>query len=207
MGKMDYDIHDGIKGLIFDLDGTLLDTMPYHFNAWKKTCQLLGLELNIEYLRSQVGNSNRRIAAEIIRQNGMEGKITVDQVTKAKLEEFFKYEQLITPIEPVFAIARKYFGKLPMAVGTGGPRRSVERSLEVTGLNKYFNIIVSADDVTNHKPHPETFLTCALLMGIEPSFIEVFEDGDLGIEAALRAGMKVTDVRGWYKSNWESVTP
>jgi beta-phosphoglucomutase family hydrolase len=199
---MERDIKPGIKGLIFDLDGTLLDTMQYHFNAWQKTCQRLGLNLNINYLKSQTGNSNRKIAADIIRQNGMEGKITVDQVTEAKLEEFYKYLHLISPIEPVVAIARKYFGKLPMSVGSGGPRKSVYKTLELSGLKKYFEIVVSADDVTNHKPHPETFLTCALMMNIEPRFIEVFEDGDLGIEAALRAGMNVTDVRSWYKSDY-----
>ena len=61
---------------------------------------------------------------------------------------------------------------------------------------------MTANDVLQHKPFPETFLKCAELMKIDPEFIEVFEDGDLGIEAGVRAGMKVTDVRSWFPSNW-----
>jgi HAD superfamily hydrolase (TIGR01509 family) len=89
-----------------------------------------------------------------------------------------------------------------MAVGTGGHREAVERTLEVTGMRKYFEIVVTANDVERHKPYPDTFLKCASMMNVDPKFIEVFEDGDLGIEAAIKAGMIATDVRGWYASNW-----
>ena len=77
---------------------------------------------------------------------------------------------------------------LPMAVGTGGHREAVERTLQVTDLRKYFDIIITANDVENFKPHPETFLKCAEMMNVEPEFIEVFEDGELGIEAAMKQG-------------------
>ena len=99
-------------------------------------------------------------------------------------------------------IVKKYHGILPMAVGTGGHREAVESTLEVTGLRKYFDIVITANDVKNFKPHPETFLKCAELMKIDPEFIEVFEDGDLGIEAAIAAGMIATDVRSWYDSDY-----
>jgi HAD superfamily hydrolase (TIGR01509 family) len=89
-----------------------------------------------------------------------------------------------------------------MSVGTGGHREAVERTLEITGLRKYFDIVITANDVENFKPHPETFLKCASMMKIEPALIEVFEDGDLGIEAAINAGMTATDVRTWYDSSW-----
>jgi beta-phosphoglucomutase-like phosphatase (HAD superfamily) len=119
-----------------------------------------------------------------------------------KLIEFYKDQHLVKPILPVVEIAKKYFEVLPMAIGTGGHREAVERSLNITDLRKYFNIIITANDVENFKPHPETFLKCATLMDVEPEFIEVFEDGELGIQAAINAGMKVTDVRSWYDSNW-----
>jgi beta-phosphoglucomutase-like phosphatase (HAD superfamily) len=116
--------------------------------------------------------------------------------------EYYKIQHLVKPIQPVADIVRKYHGKLPMAVGTGGHRLAVERTLEITGLRKYFDIIVTANDVNSFKPHPETFLRCAEMMNVDPHFIEVFEDADLGIEAARKAGMMVTDVRSWYDSNW-----
>jgi beta-phosphoglucomutase-like phosphatase (HAD superfamily) len=119
-----------------------------------------------------------------------------------KLIEFCKEQHLVKPIKPVVDIVKKYYGILPMSVGTGGHREAVERTLEITNLRKYFDIIITANDVDNFKPHPETFLKCAAKMKIEPEFVEVFEDGDLGIEAALNAGMIATDVRPWYDSSW-----
>src|SRR5664280_1305041 len=110
--------------------------------------------------------------------------------------------QIFSENIPVVNIVKKYSGLLPMAVGTGGHREAVERTLEITGLREYFDIIVTANDVDNFKPHPETFLKCAELMKVDPEFIEVFEDGDLGLRAAEMAGMIATDVRSWYDSNW-----
>jgi beta-phosphoglucomutase-like phosphatase (HAD superfamily) len=128
--------------------------------------------------------------------------VTVEQIVEEKLAEFYKVQPKVKAIEPVADIARKYYKILPMAVGTGGHREAVERTLEITGLRKYFDIIVTANDVDNFKPHPETFMKCAELMNVEPAFIEVFEDGDLGLRAAEMAGMIATDVRSWYDSNW-----
>jgi beta-phosphoglucomutase-like phosphatase (HAD superfamily) len=133
----------------------------------------------------------------------MKGKISPDDIMKVKLDEFYLIQHNVTPIEPVIALVQKYYGKMPMSVGTGGHREAVEKTLEIIGLRKYFDILVTANDVTKHKPHPETFLRCAELMNVAPAECEVFEDGDLGIEAARRAGMIATDVRGWYDSNWQ----
>ncbi len=88
-----------------------------------------------------------------------------------------------------------------MAIGTGGHRELVEHTLEITDLRKYFDIIITANDIVNFKPHPETFLKCAALMKINPAEIEVFEDTDFGLEAAQAAGMIATDVRAWYETD------
>jgi len=199
---MKYDIHPGVKGLIFDLDGTLADTMPLHFDGWKKACKKYGAEIDNAFLRKHTGSPGWLIAGEILKSSNLHGSVTVEQIMKEKIEEFFKVQHLAKPVEPVVAIVKRYHGKLPMAVGTGGHREAVERTLELTGLRSYFDIIVTANDVDNFKPHPETFLKCAEMMKVEPAFIEVFEDGDLGIEAARMAGMIATDVRTWYDSNW-----
>jgi len=199
---MQYDIKPGIKGLIFDLDGTLADTMPYHFKSWKTACQKFGADLDTSFLRKHTGTPGWIIADEIIKNCNLNGSVTIEQIMDEKLIEFYKDQHLVKPIIPVVDIAKKYWGILPMAVGTGGHRQAVERTMEVTDIRKYFDIVITANDVENFKPHPETFLKCAELMKIEPEFIEVFEDGDLGIEAALNAGMVVTDVRSWYDSTW-----
>lgn len=199
---MKYDIQKGIKGLIFDLDGTLADTMPYHFDGWKKACLKYGADIDPAFLRKHTGSPGWVIASEIIKKCGLDGTVTIDQIVEEKLDQFYKVQPNVKPIKPVVDIVRKYYQKLPMAVGTGGHREAVIRTLELTGLKKYFNIIVTANDVDNFKPHPETFLKCAELMNVDPAHIEVFEDGDLGIEAARMAGMVATDVRSWYDSNW-----
>ena len=199
---MQYDIKPGVKGLIFDLDGTLADTMPYHFKGWKIACRKFGADLDTAFLKKHTGSPGWIIASEIIKNCGLNGSVSIDAIMNEKLEEFYKIQHLVKPIEPVADLVRKYYGKIPMAVGTGGHREAVERTLIITDLRKYFDIIVTANDVENFKPHPETFLKCAEMMKIDPVYIEVFEDGDLGIEAARRAGMIVTDVRSWYDSNW-----
>jgi len=197
-----YDIKPGIKGLIFDLDGTLADTMPYHFKGWQMASQKFGAEIDTAFLRKHTGSPGWIIAGEIIKKCGLDSSVTVEQIIEEKLITFYKEHHRVKPIIPVVDIVKKYHGILPMAVGTGGHREAVERTLEVTGLRKYFEIIITANDVDNFKPHPETFLKCADLMNLNPEVIEVFEDGDLGIEAALEAGMTATDVRSWYDSDW-----
>lgn len=188
--------------MIFDLDGTLADTMPYHFKGWKKACQKYGADIDNSFLRKHTGSPGWLIANEIIKRSNLNSDVTIDRILKTKTDEFFKVQHLVRPIDPVVDIVKKYYGTIPMAIGTGGHREAVERTLELTGLSKYFDIIVTANDVYNFKPHPETFLKCARLMNVEPAYIEVFEDGDLGLEAARMAGMTATDVRSWYDSNW-----
>jgi HAD superfamily hydrolase (TIGR01509 family) len=199
---MQHDIKPGVRGLIFDLDGTLADSMPFHFQGWKKACQKFGATIDPAFLRKHTGSPGWIIADEIIKENNLNGSVSVEQIIEEKLKEFYKQQQYVKPIKPVVDIVKKYHGVLPMAVGTGGHRIAVERTLEVTALRQYFDIVITANDVENFKPHPETFLKCAELMHVDPQYIEVFEDGDLGIEAATEAGMIVTDVRSWYDSDW-----
>jgi beta-phosphoglucomutase family hydrolase len=198
---MQYDIKPGIKGLIFDLDGTLADTMPLHFQGWQAACRKYGAEIDNLFLRKHTGSPGWMIADEIIKKCNLTS-VTVDEIITEKLSLFYRDQHTVKAIDPVVAIVKKYHGKLPMAVGTGGHREAVERTLQITGLRQYFDIIVTANDVMNFKPHPETFLLCAKLMNVEPEFVEVFEDGELGLEAAIAAGMIPTDVRSWYNSNW-----
>jgi beta-phosphoglucomutase-like phosphatase (HAD superfamily) len=199
---MQYDIKPGIKGLIFDLDGTLADTMPLHFQGWLGACRKYGAEIDNLFLMKHSGSPGWIIADEIIRKFNLNGSVTIEEIITEKLHLFNRSQHTVKPIDPVVEIVKKYHGILPMAVGTGGHREAVERTLQITGLRQYFDIIITANDVKKFKPHPETFLACAGLMNVEPQYIEVFEDGELGLEAARAAGMVPTDVRTWYDSVW-----
>lgn len=199
---MEFDLPEGIKGMIFDLDGTLADTMPFHMKAWKEACRSFGLDMNSEFLRSFTGAPGRKIAYAIIKYYSKEGIIDPDIIAERKKENFKNMQHLVQEVKPVADIVRKYYGKIPMALGTGGHSDTAYRTLEIIGMRNKFDHIVTADDVRNHKPDPETFLKCAELLGIPPEKLLVFEDGDLGIKAAMDAGMKAVDVREWYEYTW-----
>lgn len=195
------DISPKAKGLIFDLDGTLVNTMPFHFQAWQKAAADYNMHMTKDFLESMMGGSAKVIGKKLLSDHGIDD---VDPVTlvKRKGEYYKKLVSQVTVIDEVFAIVRKYHKKLPMAIGTGGSLNSVSLSLGVTGIRDFFDAMVTADDVEKHKPAPDTFLKCAELIGVEPEFCEVFEDGDPGLKAANNAGMIATDVRPWFHPKW-----
>jgi beta-phosphoglucomutase family hydrolase len=202
MDVLTYDISPKVKGLIFDLDGTLINTMPYHFEAWQQTALHFGMDMSKEFMRNFMGASAKVIASELLQLYNKEEILAAEAMIIMKNENFRNVVHKVTPIFEVFDIVKKYHGKIPMAIGTGGSRGSVALSLEQTGVGKYFDVLVCAEDVDNHKPAPDTFQRCAEQLGVNPTDCEVFEDGDLGLQAAEKAGMIATDVRPWYAPTW-----
>ena len=188
------------RAIIFDLDGTLADTMPLHFKAWQLTCRNHGMEMTREFLKDHMGRPGWEISEDIIAEHGLGDKITGKQLVSEKISCYRKLEPGVKEIKEVADIVRKYHGKIPMAVGTGGFTEAAHKTLSLIQMTTYFDIVVTADDVKNHKPYPDTFLRAAELLGIEPGYIDVFEDGDLGLEAAKRAGMNPVDIRPWIES-------
>ena len=110
---MNFNINAGIRGLIFDLDGTLADTMPYHFQAWKRACKKYGADIEPALLKKHTGSPGHIIAGEVISKFGLEGSVTVKEIVQEKIQQFHKLQYLVKPIEPVADIVRKYHGKLP----------------------------------------------------------------------------------------------
>ena len=181
------------RGLIFDIDGTLVDTMPIHFRAWQKVAEEYGFEYP-ETLFYQLAGMPTAAIIRYINKHQVK-KLNPEELVKAKNDAYLSLINNIRLIGPVFKIVEEYHGKLPMALGTGEYRKIALVNIRVTGLERYFDKLVTADDVTNSKPDPETFLKCAQLINVSPENCQVFEDGGAGLEAARRAGMIVTDVR------------
>jgi beta-phosphoglucomutase family hydrolase len=195
--KTSLEISPRAKALIFDLDGTLADTMPIHFVAWRNAAARYGIDFTPELFATLAGIP---LYPTIAKLNEMFGtSIDPKEMGDFKEEEFEQNMHRTPEITVVTDLVRKYHGKLPMAVGTGGCRRLAQKTLETIGLDTYFEILVASEDVTNFKPHPETFLKCAEMMGVNPEDCEVFEDGILGIQAARAAGMMVVDVTKYYE--------
>ncbi|HKL34643.1 MAG TPA: beta-phosphoglucomutase family hydrolase [Tangfeifania sp.] len=190
---MTIQVHPEAKALIFDLDGTLSNSLPVHVATWNKVGETYKFKFDPKIVLEMTGRPTIEFARHIIERY----KLTIEpeEIVKQKQTSFWDSSHLLEPVEEILSIVKEYHGKLPMSVGTGASRRSAEVQLKALGLTDYFDAIVSADDVTSHKPEPETFLKCAELMGVEPEKCQVFEDGDLGIEAAKKAGMIITDVR------------
>lgn len=190
------DISPGTEAIIFDLDGTLADTMPVHFLAYKHILASYGIDFTPELFATMAGIP---AVGTIEKINDLFGtNLDAEEVGHTKEREYEKLMHKMKPVEPVVELMKKYHGKLPMSVGTGGYHRLAWKTMEILRLDKYIDILVSSDDVTHPKPHPETFLKCAEKMGVAPEVCEVFEDGELGIQAAKSAGMKATLVTDFY---------
>ncbi len=182
------------KALIFDIDGTLADTMPTHFDAFCKVLGQYNIEMTKELFDSIAGVP---VGPQMVlfKEQFKPANFVPEKVAIEKEEEYFKSIEQMKPIDVVYDVFNTYHGKLPIACGTGGDRKIATKTLEVIGAIDKVDALVTCDDVVNGKPAPDTFLKCAELLGVEPQFCQVFEDGVPGIEAAIAAGMMVTDVR------------
>jgi beta-phosphoglucomutase-like phosphatase (HAD superfamily) len=181
------------KALIFDLDGTLSDSLPVHIASWNAVCAKLNCTFDERILVEMTGAPTISFAERIKREQNLE--IEAEELVVMKQREFWSNIGQIKPHDAVIGLMKSAHGKIPMAVGTGASRTSAMLQMNELGIGHLFDFIVTADDVDRHKPEPDTFLKCAELMQIEPEFCQVFEDGELGIQAAQTAGMMITDVR------------
>ena len=190
---MELKIYPEARALIFDLDGTLSDSLPVHIASWHAVCAKLNCAFDERILIEMTGAPTLSFAERIKREQNL--KIKADDLVVMKQQEFWKNINQIKPHDAVIGLMKEAHGKIPMAVGTGASRTSAMLQLKELEIDQLFDFIVTADDVDRHKPEPETFLKCAELMGVEPKYCQVFEDGELGMQAAQTAGMLLTDVR------------
>ena len=181
------------KCLIFDCDGTLADTMPLHWIAWSAVCKRHGLQLPEDRFYSFGGVPSR----DILRILSGEQGVVIDPIAVAHEKEAL-YEPLmpqIKPIECVAQIARAHYGKIPMAVASGGTAWAINRVLEILGIRQWFDTVVTNEAVKHQKPAPDIFLEAARRLGVEPRFCRGYEDTDIGLRAIRSAGMEAVDVR------------
>jgi beta-phosphoglucomutase family hydrolase len=190
------------RGLIFDCDGTLADTMPLHWRAWKIIAERHRLHLPEERFYALGGVPSRDILQLLSAEQGLD--LDHLAVAREKEAEYLPYISQVEPIKIVVSIAREHHRKLPMAVASGGTRRVIEQVLEHLGIRSFFDAIVTSEDVTRQKPAPDIFLEAARRIGIPPSLCRAFEDTELGMQAIRAAGMEAVDVRELIKTARET---
>jgi len=196
LNPRELDLVRNSKAIIFDCDGTLVDSMPVHFVAWHETMQRYGISFPEDRFYSLGGMPSDRIIAMLSSEQGV--SLDVIAVAHEKEQAFLNRIELLVPIAAVVEIAHENRGVKPIAVASGGFRPIIQRQLEQIAMLDWFDAIVTAEDTAKHKPEPDVFLEAARRLGVAAEECLVFEDADLGVEAARRAGMRCIDVRSFF---------
>ena len=177
---------------LFDCDGTIVDSMPLHYVAWKQTLAEWGCDFDEKLFYAWGGRPVADIIASLNRQHGL--NMPVADVARIKEHRYREQLHQLQPIPEVVEHIHAQFGRIPLAVVSGSRRNSVVGSLTALNLLDKFETLVCAEDYTRGKPAPDGFLLAAQRLGIAPYNCLVFEDTDLGIEAAAAAGMSFVRV-------------
>jgi HAD superfamily hydrolase (TIGR01509 family) len=187
------------KAYLFDCDGTIADSMPLHYIAWKTALGEWGCEFDEQLFYAWGGMPVHEIIESLNARHGLEMPVAI--VAERKEELYYELLPQLKAVPEVLEHIEASYGTLPFAVVSGSTRESVTKSLEVLGILDKFETLVCAGEYANSKPHPEPFLTAAKNLGIATQDCLVFEDTEMGIQAATAAGMaSVKIAQPWERS-------
>ena len=175
------------KAYLFDCDGTIADSMPLHYVAWKRALAEWNCEFSEDLFYRWGGLSVARIITKLNEERGL--NMPVEDVSRRKEELYFESLPHLKAVPEVLEHIEASHGRIPLAVVSGSARDSVTASLEMLKILDRFDTLVCAGDYQKGKPDPEPFLIAAQRLGIAPEDCLVFEDTDMGIQSATAAGM------------------
>ena len=175
------------RAYLFDCDGTIADSMPLHYIAWKKALAEWTCVYPEELFYSWGGKPGREIIADLNKMQGL--NMPIEALAARKEALYLEQLPQLKGIPEVLEHIEAQHGRIPFAVVSGSRRESVVGSLSVLNLLDKFDTIVAAEDYKNGKPAPDAFLLAAHRLGVAPKDCLVFEDTALGIQAATAAGM------------------
>ncbi|MDV6332875.1 HAD family phosphatase [Asticcacaulis sp. 201] len=192
-----------VQAIIFDCDGTLADTFGAHYRAFREVLADYKASFEAEFYLARLGLSRYQLLQALTEAQG----ITFDDadVARRTAEAFNKHLAAIRPIPYTHDILRSQYGRIKLGVASGGQRDIVEATLTAVGVLDRLDTVVTIEDAGVGKPAPDLYLVAADRLGIAPRFIQTYEDSDEGIESATRAGMRVIDIRPYYRTdpaNW-----
>ena len=180
------------RAYLFDLDGTVADSMPLHFRSWTQAVAEQGCTFPEELFYRWGGIPLHRTVEMLNERFGY--RMEVDRTVHRKEQLYLSMLADLQPMAQVLAHIEANHGRIPFAIVSGSPRASIDRTLSVLGLHDRFATLVGAEDYRHGKPHPEPFLTAAARLGVAPADCLVFEDADAGIASAEAAGMRFVRV-------------
>jgi beta-phosphoglucomutase len=196
-----------IKAFLFDLNGTMIDDMQYHITAWHQILNELGANISLERMKKECYGKNHELL-----ERTFPGRFTWEEKDKMSYEKEIAYQKAFRPsLKLIDGLANflqqsKLFD-IKMAIGSAAIMFNIDFVLDNLSIRHYFDALVSADDVTYSKPHPETYLKCAAALQVKPEECIVFEDAPTGVAAAAIAGMQVVVVNGTEEvGNFEGST-
>ncbi len=181
------------KGIVFDCDGTVADTMPIHWMAWKTVAERHGFEFTEERFYALGGVPSRDILKMINEEQGLD--LDPLAISLEKEDAYLPHLSSVQVIDPVIQVAHENHGRIPMAIATGGTRKIISQVLLHLKIDHLFDHLVTSEDVQRQKPAPDIFLEAARRIGIDPKDCLAYEDTDLGMQAIRDAGMTGIDVR------------
>lgn len=177
------------KAFLFDLNGTMINDMPYHINAWYRILNELGANISMEKTKEECYGKNNELLERVF-----PGKFTEEEKDRISIEkekqyqkEFRPHLKLIDGLDNLLKAASA--DRIKMAIGSAAIMFNIDFVLDELQIRHYFDVLVSADDVMNSKPNPETYIKCSDKLGIAVKDCLVFEDAPKGAESARHAGM------------------
>ncbi len=192
---------DTAKAFLFDLNGTMVNDMPYHIKAWHKEINKLGGKLSLAQMKQECYGKNDELLERVFPGRfTMEEKIKLGNEKEANYRiEFKPYLKLINGLDAFLKKAE--LKNIKMAIGSAAIDENISFVIDNMNIKHFFTAIVSANNVSKSKPHPETFLKCAALLNVQPNDCIVFEDTPKGVECALNAGMKAIVILGEHAAS------
>lgn len=177
------------KALLFDLNGTMIDDMPWHIKAWHRILNELGANISMERMKKECYGKNHELIERIF-----PGRFSLEVKNRMSLEKETQYQNDFRPHLHLIKGLNKFLQRsheagVKMGIGSAAIMFNIDFVIDGLNIRHYFNALVSADEVVNSKPDPETWIRCAEKLGVSPKECLVFEDAPKGVESARDAGM------------------
>jgi beta-phosphoglucomutase len=183
-----------VRALIFDMDGVIVDSNPWHRTAWEEYNRGLGLEMTAEMQQRMYGKRNDELIREFFGGHLDDAEVFAHGAAKERLYREMMKPHLMDSLVPGIRGFLDRHRDLALAVATNAEPPNVNFVLDETGLRSFFRVVVNGHEVSRPKPHPEIYLRVADTLGVAPADCVVFEDSHTGVESALAAGMHVVGI-------------